>query len=250
MTKATALVTGGSSGIGLATVATFASRGVRVALNYLPDDIRGNDEVARLKADGLDVVAAPGDISKPQSAASMVANAIEKLGRLDYLINNAGTAATASPIPLPDLDRLDDQFWQKILSTNLVGAFRCAKAAAAALRQSNGAIVNTASIGGIDAVGSSIAYGASKAGVINLTKNLARALSPNVRVNAVAPGFVESPWTKDWPKERVDQMLDRTLLKKACSPDDIAEVIWFLSADAKMMTGQTLVVDAGFMLGY
>ena len=184
----TALVTGGASGIGYATVELFARRGAKVALNHLPDDARGAQAVARLRADGLDVIAAPGDVSKPGTAEAMVRDAIEKLRRLDYLANNAGTPATNEPIAPADLDRVTEEFWGKILSTNLLGPFRCTHAAADALRASQGAVCNTASVAGLNMPGSSMAYGASKAALISLTKNLARALAPQARVNAVAPG--------------------------------------------------------------
>jgi 3-oxoacyl-[acyl-carrier protein] reductase len=116
----------------------------------------------------------------------MVRQVIQAFGCLDYLVNNAGVPCTKEPIPNRDLDRLAEGFWRAILTTNLIGPFRCAKAAAEALQQSGGAIVNTASVAGLNVVGSSMAYGASKAGLINLTKNLARGLAPEARVNAIA----------------------------------------------------------------
>jgi 3-oxoacyl-[acyl-carrier protein] reductase len=233
----------------LATVERLAGLGAAVALNHLPGDARGAQQVERLAGLGLRVIAAPGDVSDGEPAAAMIAEAVERLGRLDFLVNNAGTPATPTPIPMSDLDRVDEAFWNRILATNLVGPFRCTRAAAAALRAAGGAVVNTASVGGLDLPGSSIAYSASKAGLINLTKNLARALAPEVRVNAVAPGLVASDWTSTWPEERVRGAVERSLLKRACSPQDIAEVIVFLCAGATMITGQTLVVDGGLSLG-
>ena len=244
----TALVTGGASGIGLATVTTFARAGATVALNHLADDPRGAEQVARLKSEGHNIVAAPGNVSKPGEAEAMTTRAIEALGRLDFLVNNAGTPATPAPIPFSELDRLTEDFWQTILNTNLIGPFRCTHAAVGALRAAKGAICSTASIAGVQGSGSSIPYATSKAGVINLTRSLARTLAPEIRVNAVAPGFVDSPWNKNWPSDRKQQSVEKTPLKRPCTPQDIADAIFFLCAGTSMVTGQTLIVDGGLTL--
>ena len=175
-------MTGAASGIGLATVEAFARRGDAVALNFLPTDPRGAAQAERLRAEGRNVIAAPGNVADADSCAMMVADAIAALGGLDYLVNNAGISGTSEPIPMSDLDRMTEAFWHDILATNLLGPFRCARAAADALRTAGGAVVNIASVAGLSMVGSSLAYGASKAALINMTRNLARALAPEVRV--------------------------------------------------------------------
>jgi len=172
------LVTGGASGIGLATAELFARNGARVAMNDLPGNPNLDAQVSRLRGDGLDVLAAPGNVGDPQDCRRMISQATADLGGLDHLINNAGTPATKSPVPPEDLDAIDEGFWDKILSVNLVAPYRCCQCAAEALRASNGAIVNTCSIAGITGVGSSTAYATSKAGLINMTRGLAKALAP------------------------------------------------------------------------
>jgi 3-oxoacyl-[acyl-carrier protein] reductase len=142
-----------------------------------------------------------------------------------------------------------DELWETLLQVNLVSVFRCTKAAAPALRAAQGAVVNTASIAGLGSVGSSMPYGATKAGVISLTMNLARALSPEVRVNAVAPGAVDSSWMIEWTNEQRANSIDKALLKRRCTPDDLAEVMLFLLAGAAMVTGQCITVDGGLRLG-
>lgn len=248
LTGKCALVTGGASGIGLATVTMLAQMGAKVALNHLVDDPAGPARVAELCAQGLDVIAAPGNISHPGEAEAMVETAIGALGGLDFLVNNAGTSGTRDKIPPEDLDKMTEEFWQLLLNTNLIGAFRCAHAAAGALKDRKGAIVNMASIAGVGQQGSSIAYAASKSALVSLTRSLARGLAPEVRVNAVAPGQTKTPWTEDWPVERKQWARDLAVLKRRSDPEDIAEAVLYLCAGASMVTGHVLVVDGGMTL--
>lgn len=247
-----ALVTGGASGIGLACVTMLAQSGAKVALNHLENDPAGPAKVAELRAQGLDVIAAPGNVSIPGNAEAMAKQAIADLGGLDFLVNNAGTAGTHDKIPPSELNKMTEEFWQLLLNTNLIGAFRCAHASAEALQAQGGtqggAIVNIASIAGIGKQGSSIAYAASKAALVSLTQSLARGLAPNVRVNAVAPGQTSTPWTDDWPEERKQWARDQSVLKRRSTPKDIAEAVLYLCAGASMVTGHVLVVDGGMTL--
>lgn len=239
-----ALVTGAASGIGLATATLLAKSGATVAINFLPDDKRGPEAVAKLKADGFSAIEAPGSVGEPGDAERMVTKAIDDLGRLDLLAANAGTPYFRSSVPMERLDLINEEVWQQILGTNLVGAFRCAKTAADALRAARGAIVSTASIAAYGG-GSSIVYSASKAGVVNLTKNLAKALAPEVRVNAIAPGAVDSAWQIEWTEEQRKLFGQAAPLKRWGTPEDMAEVIVFLGFAAAYVTGQTVTVDGG-----
>lgn len=242
------LVTGGTSGIGLGCVTLFARLGASVIANHLPDDVMAISVINKLISSGLDVRGAPGSVASAEDTNKFVRESIDKLHGLDYLVNNAATPGTRQPIPPENLEEMTEEFWHLLLNTNLVGTFRCAKVAAPALKESGGAIVNLASIAGLGTQGSSIAYAASKAGVVNLTRSLARALAPSVRVNAVAPGQTATPWTEAWSDERKKTAIEKSFLKRRSTPEDIAEVVVFLCSSAAMMTGQTLVVDGGMTL--
>ncbi len=243
-----ALVTGAASGIGLATATLLARGGCTVAVNFLADDARGPDAVARLRAEGHSIVDAPGHVGRAGDAEAMVQAAVGRMGRLDLLVNNAGTPGVFEAVPSERLDLITEELWETVLQTNLLGVFRCSHAAAAALKQAHGAIVSVASISGLTSAGSSLAYGATKAGVVNLTRSLARGLGPEVRANAVAPGAVDSTWQIRWTEERQRESAERAALKRRCTPEDIAEVIAFLGFGAAMVTGQTVVVDGGLTL--
>lgn len=241
----TALITGAGSGIGLEAARIICQSGGKVAINFLPDDSRGPAAVEALRKEGFDVVAAPGDVGDPAAAEAMVKKAIADLGHLDLLVNNAGTPGVKTPIPITDLDSINEELWANLLNVNLMSVWRCSKAAADALKASKGAIVNTASIAGLGAVASTLVYSGSKAAVINLTKNLAKSLAPEVRVNAVAPGSVDSSWAIEWSDERRATTIASTPLKKLCTPYDVAELIIYLGFAGGMITGQTVNIDGG-----
>jgi ketoreductase RED2 len=232
------VVTGSSSGIGQAVAERFAGDGASVIVNS-----SRSVEAGELLAQSLpDAVYVQGDVSREQDAERLVATALERFGRLDVVVNNAGTTRR---VPFTDLEAADEELWRRILDVNLMGPWYVSRAAAPALREAKGAIVNVGSVAGIIAGGSSLPYAVSKAALHHLTRTLAQALAPDVRVNAVAPGLVETPWTAGW--EANEAIVARTPLGRAATPEDIADAVVSL-ARAPFTTGQIVVVDGGLTL--
>jgi ketoreductase RED2 len=232
-------VTGSSSGIGAATAQAFAAEGAAVVINSARSVAEGEAVAASLP----DAVYIQGDITEPDVPDRLVAAALERWGRLDTLVNNAGTTAV---IPHHDLAAASVDVWRRIFEVNVFGTWAMTVAALPALREAHGSVVNVASVAGVRPTGSSIPYAASKAALNHMTVLLAKVVGPEVRVNAVAPGLVDTPWTADWDvvREVVSQV---TPLKRSGQPEDVAEVILAL-ARAGYVTGQVVVVDGGLSL--
>ncbi len=246
LTGKVAFVTGGASGIGLATVERLAANVCRIAINDLASSPRLPAEVARLRSAGHDVVGFTGDVSRPDDVTAMIEAAAAHFGRLDFLVNNAGTPGTSKPIPVDDFDRQDEAFWAKLVAVNQVGPYRCLKAASPHLRKAKGAVVNVASTAGLGYGGSSSVYGSTKAALILLTTEWSYALGPDVRVNAIAPNIVDgSNWDCKFDSVGLAETVAKLPLKRAGTPEDYAEVIFYLLAGAGYITGQTIVVDGG-----
>ena len=242
----TAIVTGGASGLGLCAVELFCENGATVAISDINEG-RIAEQVERLTAKGHKVIAAPADLRDPDAVQKMVDDAVAQLGRLDYLLNVAGHSVTLEIIPPSDLERQTEQLWSDIMSVNLMSVFRTVKAAAPYLRESKGAVVSTSSMSGFRSGGSSSPYCVAKGAIVTLTKELARGLSPDVRVNAIAPMYVH-PDDTNFPL-RWDTVFEDSKdlpIPRPGTGREYAEAMLFLAAGATYMTGETLHVDGGY----
>jgi 3-oxoacyl-[acyl-carrier protein] reductase len=244
---AVAIVTGGGTGIGRAVSESLARAGARaVVVNYSRSEEDARATAGALAELGCEGVPHQASVADEAAVKAMVGDTVARFGRLDVLVNNAGTTRF---IPQPDLDALTQEVWDEVLSVNLLGTFYCCRAAAPALKETRGAIVNVASIAGTRASGSSIVYGVSKAAVLQLTRNLAFALAPEVRVNAVAPGLVATRWFRvPFGDEAASAAEERnaagTPLGRVATAEHVAQaVMGFLGAD--QVTGESVVVDGG-----
>jgi 3-oxoacyl-[acyl-carrier protein] reductase len=247
----TAIVTGSAVGVGRETALELAQRGMNIVVNYS----RSEQEAQTTKDDverqgGGKVLLVKADVSKDADVRSMVEQTLEAFGGVHVLVNNAGTTAFVN---FSDLDGMTEEAWDRILAVNLKGPFFCSRAVAEPMRRAgSGAIVNVASVAGIRAIGSSIAYAASKAGLINMTIALARVLAPEIRVNCVAPGFIDTRWLREGLGAGYEGAKEfysaQTPLGRVATPKDIAQVIVSLIADSDFVTGQTITVDGGNLI--
>jgi len=233
------LVTGSTSGIGEATARRFAAMGDTVVFN----SARSVEAGERLSAATSGSHYVQADIAHAGDCERLVREVLEKCGRLDVLVNNAGTTRV---IAHHDLEAATVDVWREIFEVNVFGTWSLSVAAMNALRESHGAIVNVTSLAGVRPTGSSIPYAASKAALNHMTALLAKVVGPEVRVNAVAPGLVDTPWTADWDVVR-GFVSSVAPLKRSGTPDDIADVIVSLSS-TPYVTGQVIVVDGGLSL--
>lgn len=234
------LVTGSSSGIGEASARRFAGEGATVVVNSATSVEAGEAVAADLP--GSSYVQA--DVSDPTAAAALVDHVLSTHGHLDVLVNNAGTTQV---IPHHDLDAVTDEVFRRIIDVNLFGTWQLTQLALPHLKATgDGSVVNVTSIAGVRATGSSIPYAVSKAALNHLTVLLANVVGPEVRMNAVAPGLVRTPWTSGWDALH-DVVSDRAPLGRSAEADDIAEVIVDVAA-AAYLTGQVIVVDGGLTL--
>jgi ketoreductase RED2 len=235
-----AIVTGSSSGIGAAIASTFAELGASVVVNSASSVEAGEQLAAELP----DAVYVQANVAEQPDAARLVATAVDRYGHLDIVVNNAGTTAV---IPHHDLDAVTSEVWERILRVNVIGTWNVIQAAAPHLQKSDdGVILNITSLAGLRPVGSSIPYAVSKAALNHMTVLLANVLGPEVRVHAIAPGLIDTPWTADWAALR-DAVREAAPLRRTGTAQDVADACVGL-VGARYATGQVLAVDGGMTL--
>ena len=239
-----ALVTGGGTGIGRAISLALAALSIDVAVNYSRSQQEALDTAAAIEKIGGKALTVQANVANDTEVRAMVQTVVEQFGQLDYVVNCAGTTVY---VDMPDLEGLQPEFWDEIMAVNVKGLFSVCRAAAPHLKKTRGSIVNITSVAGVTGMGSSIAYAASKAAAISVTKSLARVLAPEVRVNSVAPGIVLTRWV-DGREAHVKKLGEHTPLGRCCNAEDVADVAVPLLVNATMMTGQTVVVDGGAFL--
>lgn len=247
-----AIVTGGGTGVGRATSLALADRGCDVLLTYSRSIVEAEQTAHEIEAKGAKAVALRADVADDWACRGMVEAAVDAFGRLDVLVNNAGTTRF---IPHGELGKVLEADWDETIAVNLKGPFQCARAAREMLeKDGGGVVVNVSSVAGLVGNGSSIPYCASKAALNLLTVMLARVLGPAVRVNAVAPGFITGRWLQgglgDGAYESVKKNIEqRAPLHKVCEPEDVTAAILSLVEGSDLVTGQVLVVDGGMTIG-
>ena len=239
-----ALVTGGATGIGRAAVLALARAGYDVAINYSSSEAAARETAREAGKASLLVKC---DVSNDPAVRGMVQKVKDAFGRLDVLINNAGTTANWKP---KDLETLSLEEWDKVFAVNVRGLFQVTRACIPLLKESKGCVVNTASIVGLRPGPQPLPYAASKAAVVNLTKTLAWNLGPEIRVNAVAPGWMEGDWMKRMLKDKYDDLMGKrakaTPLKRVVTAEDVAETMMSLIQGNRFVTGEIIVIDGGF----
>jgi len=237
-----ALVTGGGTGLGRVISLALAREGANVAVNYTRSEKEANDTADAIRGLGVEALTIRADVSRPADAQEMVERVASEFGRLDVLINNAGRTVF---VPFPDLEAVSVEDWDAIMAVNVRGPWLCSKAVAPIMkRQGNGRIVMTTSVSGLRAGGSSLPYTVSKAAETQLVRGLAMALAPEITVNAIAPGLIDTRWGRAWGDKAFEDAIKAAPLKRLPTLEDCAAAVAMLVKNDSM-TGQSIVVDAG-----
>ena len=242
-----ALVTGGATGIGKSAVLALARAGYDVAINYSSSEAAARAAAREAENLGAKALLARCDVSDEAGVRSMLDSVRKTFGRLDVLINNAGTTASWK---MKDLDSLSLEEWDRVFAVNVRGLFQVTRAAAPLLRVNKGCVINTASVVGLRPGPQPLPYAASKAAVVNLTRTLAWNLGPEIRVNAVAPGWMEGDWMKRMLKDKYEDLMGKraksTPLKRVVTADDVAQTMMSLIESNRFVTGEVIVIDGGY----
>ena len=242
-----ALVTGAATGIGRGAALALARARYDVAVNYGSSEAAARKTVAEIEKLGVRALAIRCDVSEEKTVRAMLATIGEEFGRLDVLVNNAGATAPWTP---RDLESLSLEDWDRVFAVNVRGLFQVTRAAVPLLKASKGCVVNTASIVGLRPGPQPLPYAASKAAVVNLTKTLAWNLGPDIRVNAVAPGWMEGDWMQRMLKDKYEDLMGKrakaTPLKRVVTAEDVAETMMSLVQSNRFVTGEVIVIDGGF----
>ena len=242
-----ALITGAATGIGRAAAVALAAAGYNVAINYSRSESEAHETAKLAQEKGAKTLVVKADVADDASVRAMVAAVEKEFGRLDALVNNAGTTTNVRP---KDFEGITAEEWDRVFAVNVRGTFQVTRAATPMLKAAKGSIVNTASIVGLRPGPQPLPYAASKAAVVSLTKLLALNLGPDVRVNAVAPGWMEGDWMVRMLGDRYEDLMGKrakaTPLKRVCTAEDVAEVMVNLIVGNKFVTGEVIVIDGGF----
>jgi 3-oxoacyl-[acyl-carrier protein] reductase len=245
--KRVALVTGAATGIGRAAAVALAEACYDVVINYNRSEGPARETAALARAKGATTLLFQCDVSDDPSVRKMLAAVEQEFGRLDALVNNAGTTSNVKP---SDFEAMTAEEWDRVFAVNVRGMFQVTRAAAPLLKAGRGSVVNTASIVGLRPGPQPLPYAASKAAAVSLTKLLALNLAPDVRVNAVAPGWMEGDWMKRMLETRYDDLMARraksTPLRRCATSEDVAEVIVSLITGNRFVNGEIIVIDGGY----
>ena len=238
-----ALITGSSSGVGAETAKLFAREGASVVVNYSSNEEGAGQVLDEIKSLGTRAIKFRADVSKSSQVKEMFAATVQEFGTLDILVNNAGAHKR-----IKSYKEITEEMWNELIDVNLKSAWLCSIEAAEIMRKGNrkGAIINITSMTNIMGVGANVAYACAKAGQVTMTRSFARQLAPNIRVNCVGLGIVETRMIGDMTQERREYLRDLKLLKRFADPKEIANVILFLASDqSSFITGQTIIADGG-----
>lgn len=249
LTNKTAIITGSSSGVGAATARLLAVNGCHVVINYNANADGARQVAAECEKHGVETLICAGNVANDKDCVAMVDAAMNKWGRVDVLVNNAGTTKF---VEHHILDGLSSDDFQRIYGVNVIGCYQMTRAANRVMQsqQEGGVVVNVASTAAITGIGSCVAYAASKGAMVTMTLSLARALAPKLRINAVCPGFIEGDWLREGLGEKKYNEMHEfnrkaSALGVVATPETVADAIYYFIAGPQIVTGETMIVDGG-----